>query len=65
MKIKELKVKKSAELKKIILDLKKELFNLRFQKAAGNLKNTARVKQVRRTVARVRTLLNQEKKVTV
>ncbi len=65
MKIKELKEKKSADLQKMVLDLKKELFNLRFQKVAGKLGNTARVRQVRRTVARVKTLLNQQVKETV
>ncbi|MEI8321384.1 MAG: 50S ribosomal protein L29 [Alphaproteobacteria bacterium] len=61
MKIKELKSKKSDELKKIVLDLKKELFNLRFQKVANQLTNTARVRQLRRGVARAKTLLNQQK----
>ena len=38
----------------------KEQFNLRFQKATGQLENTARVKQVRRDIARVRTALRQQ-----
>ena len=40
--------------------LKKEQFNLRFQQATGQLENTARVRQVRRDIARVRTVLNQK-----
>ena len=41
-----------------VLKLKKEQFNLRFQRATGQLENTARVRQVRRDIARVQTLLN-------
>jgi large subunit ribosomal protein L29 len=41
------------------LNLKKEAFNLRFQKASGQLENTARVREVRRTLARIETLLNE------
>ena len=40
--------------------LKKEAFNLRFQKATGAIENTARIRQVRRDVARVKTVLNQK-----
>ena len=40
--------------------LKKEQFNLRFQQASGQLENTARVRQVRRDIARIRTVLNQK-----
>jgi large subunit ribosomal protein L29 len=43
-----------------LLKLKKEQFNLRFQRATGQLENTARVRQVRRTIARIRTLLNEK-----
>ena len=57
MKIVELRKKKTEELKKLILDMKKESFNLRFQKTTGQLKNTARIKEVRRTVARAKTLI--------
>ena len=41
--------------------LKKEQFNLRFQRASGQLENTARVRQVRRDIARVKTYQNQKK----
>ena len=41
-----------------LLRLKKEQFNLRFQRATGQLENTARVRQVRRDIARIKTILN-------
>ena len=43
-----------------MVKLKKEQFNLRFQQATGQLENTARVRQVRRTVARIQTLVKQK-----
>ena len=58
MKIDELKNKTIDQLKSILIDLKKESFNLRFQKANGQLENTSRVKVVKRSVARVLTLIN-------
>jgi large subunit ribosomal protein L29 len=58
MKIDELKNKTIDQLKSILIDLKKEAFNLRFQKANGQLENTSRVKVVKRSVARVLTLIN-------
>jgi large subunit ribosomal protein L29 len=59
---------KAAELRHMSLDqldeqlasLKKEQFNLRFQAASGQLENTARVRQVRRDVARVQTIARQK-----
>ena len=59
MKASELKGKSVDELNTQLADLKKEQFNLRFQRATGQLENTARVRQVRRDIARVRTLVNQ------
>ncbi|MEO5374982.1 MAG: 50S ribosomal protein L29 [Alphaproteobacteria bacterium] len=53
----ELRTKSADELKARLLDLKKEQFNLRFQKASGQLENTARVGQVRREIARIKTVL--------
>ena len=58
MKIDELKNKTIDQLKSILIDLKKEAINLRFQKANGQLENTSRVKVVKRSVARVLTLIN-------
>ena len=43
-----------------MVKLKKEQFNLRFQQATGQLENTARIRQVRRTVARIQTLVKQK-----
>ena len=43
-----------------MVKLKKEQFNLRFQQATGQLENTARMRQVRRTVARIQTLVKQK-----
>jgi large subunit ribosomal protein L29 len=56
----ELRDKTADELRDQLVQLKKEAFNLRFQQASGQLENTARVREVRRTVARVNTILNQK-----
>ena len=58
MKAEELKGKSPDELQTQLLDLKKEAFNLRFQRASGQLENTSRIRQVRRDVARVKTTLS-------
>lgn len=60
MKIAELKAKTADQLKSLLVDLKKEAFNLRFQTVTGELENTSRIKEVRRTIARVKTLLNEK-----
>ena len=57
MKASDIRAKTPDELKTQLLDLKKEAFNLRFQKASGQLENTARVRAVRRDIARIRTIL--------
>jgi large subunit ribosomal protein L29 len=57
MKASELIGKTADELKDNLLALKKEQFNLRFQRATGQLENTARVRQVRRDIARIKTAL--------
>lgn len=62
MKISEISGKSVDELKGILLDLKKEQFNLRFQRATAQLENTARVRVVRRDIARIRTQLTQSEK---
>ena len=51
--------KSDDELSSQLLDLKKEQFNLRFQRATGQLENTARVRQVRRDIARIKTVIGQ------
>jgi large subunit ribosomal protein L29 len=57
MKAVDLRGKTGDELKDQLLELKKEQFNLRFQKATGQLENTARVREVRRDIARIKTIL--------
>lgn len=59
MKVTEFRTKSDDELQDQIRDLKKEAFNLRFQKASGQLENTARQRQVRRDLARVKTVLGE------
>ena len=58
MKAEEFRGKTSDELKTQLTELKKEAFNLRFQRASGQLENTSRVRQVRRDIARIQTILN-------
>ena len=58
MKPEELRGKTIDELNDLLLDSKKELFNLRFQRASGQLENTARIREVRRDISRVKTMLN-------
>lgn len=59
MKASELRKKSDAELLQEINVLKDELFNLRFQQATGQLENTARMKQVKKTIARIKTILTE------
>jgi len=61
MKVRELIALSPAELEKKQADIKKELFNLRFQLHTGRLENTAQINNAKRTIARVQTLLNQKK----
>jgi large subunit ribosomal protein L29 len=56
----ELRAKTPDQLRDSLLALKKEAFNLRFQQASGQLENTARMRAVRRDVARIKTVLNQK-----
>jgi large subunit ribosomal protein L29 len=57
VKIADVRAKTTDQLQEELNGLKKEQFNLRFQRATGQLENTARVRQVRRTIARIRTVL--------
>jgi large subunit ribosomal protein L29 len=57
MKAAELRARTEDQLHEQLLQLKKEQFNLRFQKATGQLENTARVREVRRDIARIKTIL--------
>lgn len=56
----EVRSKTQDELKQSLLDLKKEQFNLRFQKANGQLENTTRARSVRREIARIKTILHEQ-----
>lgn len=56
----ELRDKTPDELRDQLVQLKKEAFNLRFQQATSQLENTARMRTVRRDVARVKTVLNEK-----
>ena len=55
----DIRLKADAELQSQLQDLSKEAMNLRFQKAAGSLENTSRIRQVRREEARIQTILNE------
>ncbi len=60
MKIKELRELSSHELQHKLVDLKKDLFNLRMQHATNQLENPIRIADVRRDIARVKTLIREE-----
>jgi len=60
MKAADLREKTPDQLREQLASLKKEAFNLRFQKATGQLENTSRMQIVRRDAARVKTILNQK-----
>lgn len=59
MKATELRTKSQDELKDELLNLRKEAFNLRFQAASGQLENTARVRDVKRDIARIKTVIGE------
>jgi large subunit ribosomal protein L29 len=59
MKASDLRSRTVDELSEEVETLAKEIFNLRFQRASGQLENTARVRQVRRDIARIKTILGE------
>lgn len=62
MNVKDLREKSNIELTKEVLpELKAELFNLRFQQATGELENPARIRTIRKTIARIHTILSERK----
>ena len=61
MKATEVRVKTADELTDELAKLKKEQFNLRFQRATGQLENTSRVRVVRRDIARIKTILREKR----
>ena len=59
MKSVDIRAKSEDELKDQLVDLRKEAFNLRFQAASGQLENTARVRKVKRDIARIKTIIGE------
>lgn len=60
--LEDLRTKSAAELNEDLVAAKKELFNLRFQNATNQLDNTARIKEVRKNIARIQTLITEKAK---
>ena len=58
--VESLKAKSAAELNEELVAAKKELFNLRFQNATNQLDNTARIKDVRKNIARIQTVITEK-----
>ena len=58
--VEELNTKSAAELQEELVAAKKELFNLRFQNATNQLDNTSRIKEVRKNIARIQTVITQK-----
>ena len=62
MKASDLRARTADELTEEVDTLGREIFNLRFQRASGQLENTARVRQVRREIARIKTILAERRR---
>ena len=58
--LKELRTQSAAQLQEQLVAAKKELFNLRFQNATNQLDNTSRIKEVRRNIARIQTVITEK-----
>ena len=58
--VEDLKAKSAAELNTELVAAKKELFNLRFQNATNQLDNTSRIKEVRKNIARIQTVITEQ-----
>ena len=58
--VEDLKVKSAAELNEELVAANKELFNLRFQNATNQLENTSRIKEVRKNIARIQTVITEQ-----
>ena len=58
--VEDLKNKSAAELSEELVAAKKELFNLRFQNATNQLDNTSRIKEVRKNIARIQTVITEK-----
>ena len=60
--LEELKTQSVADLQEQLVNAKKELFNLRFQNATNQLDNTSRIKEVRKNIARIQTIISEKAK---
>ena len=60
MKVKEIRNLSAAEMNEKVVSLKEELFNLRFQLATGQLENPMRIREVKKTIARIKTVQREE-----
>ena len=58
--VEDLKAKSAAELNEELVAAKKELFNLRFQNATNQIDNTSRIKEVRKNIARIQTVITEQ-----
>ena len=63
VKAEELRTKSSDELESRLTELKKEAFNLRFQRASGQLENTAQFKKSRKEIAQIKTIMSEKQKI--
>ena len=61
MKVKEVRELSTEEINKRLVEAKEELFNLRFQQATGNLEKPSRIHELRKEVARIKTILNERR----
>ncbi|MBX6743456.1 MAG: 50S ribosomal protein L29 [Acetobacteraceae bacterium] len=61
-KVADIRAKTADELQAMLLDLRKEQFNLRFQRATGQLEATGRIKVVRRDIARIKTVMSERRR---
>ncbi len=59
MNVKEIRDLSSEELEKEVVSLKEELYDLRFAQATGNLENPARIRDIRKTIARIKTVITE------
>ena len=59
MKVKEIREPSTEEINKKLVEAKEELFNLRFQQATGNLEKPSRIKEIRKTIARIKMVIRE------
>lgn len=65
MKMDELRTKTEIELRDLVIQLRRELMNLRFQRSTDQLTTVARFRQARREIARIKTIVRQKQQITV